>query len=408
MEAFYGNQWSAADYIAELRSLGREANWAVRMSSVTSAYLALRQGRSAEAVEIVSGIDPDELTASSGHKAHVLAVRAHAQVLAHATDALQSVELAKRHAAQQSAGLWAGYCDAIAAACSSSEVLRSFLRQASRRGSWALTYVAELIVGRLADLSELELSIVLEEAERRRERWRPALRACIDASDASSLASGRILEVIGEQEDVARLRQLAHRHRGSPEANLGRGLARRIAPNVVVEDQGRVSIRIGSRVVEGASIRRKVLALLCFLITRPKCAATRDEVMEALWPEFDPADALNSLNQTVYFLRRVFEPTYKEDLSPAYLHHESDLIWLDTELVGSTSRWCLEIVSSMAAEPTPREVASLAASYQGHSPLISRTRTGQLIFGPLSTPHTYRSSKRQWPPILSAAILNVG
>ncbi len=56
--------------------------------------------------------------------------------------------------------------------------------------------------------------------------------------------------------------------------------------------------------------------------------------MDALWPEFDPADALNSLNQTVYFLRRVFEPTYKEDLSPAYLHHESDLIWLDTELVG--------------------------------------------------------------------------
>ncbi len=26
--------------------------------------------------------------------------------------------------------------------------------------------------------------------------------------------------------------------------------------------------------------------------------------MEALWPEFDPADALNSLNQTVYFLRQ--------------------------------------------------------------------------------------------------------
>ena len=46
--------------------------------------------------------------------------------------------------------------------------------------------------------------------------------------------------------------------------------------------------------------------------------------MEALWPEFDPSDALNSLNQTVYFLRRVFEPDYKDDLSPGYVHHESD------------------------------------------------------------------------------------
>ncbi len=87
--------------------------------------------------------------------------------------------------------------------------------------------------------------------------------------------------------------------------------------------------------------------------------------MDALWPEFDPADALNSLNQTVYFLRRIFEPDYKDDLSPGYVHHESDVIWLDTELVASRSERCLAMIRAMPSDPSPGDVAELAAMYQG-------------------------------------------
>ena len=160
-----------------------------------------------------------------------------------------------------------------------------------------------------------------------------------------------MLEPIGEHEDVIRLRRIAHLHRGKPDFELGRELARRIADLVFVEDQGRVALSIGSRVVDGSSIRRKVLALLCFLVSRPRFSATRDEVMDALWPEFDPSDALNSLNQTVYFLRRVFEPDYKEDVSPGYVHHESDVVWLDTELVAARSQLCLAAHSRHARQP---------------------------------------------------------
>jgi DNA-binding SARP family transcriptional activator len=71
--------------------------------------------------------------------------------------------------------------------------------------------------------------------------------------------------------------------------------------------------------VEGDTIRRKVLALLCFLVTRPNMAAARDQVVDVLWTDQDPAAASNSLNQTVYFLRRVFEPSYVEDLSPGFV-----------------------------------------------------------------------------------------
>ena len=64
--------------------------------------------------------------------------------------------------------------------------------------------------------------------------------------------------------------------------------------------------------------------MLCFLLTRPRFSSTRDEVLDALWPDLEPGVALNSLNQTVYFLRRVFEPTYREEATPGYLRQESD------------------------------------------------------------------------------------
>ncbi len=276
-----------------------------------------------------------------------------------------AINSAKEQATRQSAGLWLGYCEALQAVQDGPTALGRFIRQASRRSRWQLTFVADSIAARLGDLGDDELPTILDEAALRPDRWRSALRGVVDSGGEPSVAAAHVLEQIGDSGDVARLRRVAHRYRGRPDAELGRALARRVADRVLVEDQGRVSIHVGDRNVEGSSIRRKVLALLCFLLTRPRYAATRDEVMDALWPEFDPADALNSLNQTVYFLRRVFEPTYNEDLSPAYVRHESDVIWLDRELVASTSSTCVDLIRSMSPQPSPSEVAELSDTYVG-------------------------------------------
>ncbi len=88
---------------------------------------------------------------------------------------------------------------------------------------------------------------------------------------------------------------------------------------------------VGDRRVDGSSIRRKVLTLACFLLTRPAFTAARDQVLEALWPDLDPGVAVNSLNQTVYFLRRVFEPRYVEDESANYLHHDGEVVRFDPD-----------------------------------------------------------------------------
>jgi DNA-binding SARP family transcriptional activator len=134
---------------------------------------------------------------------------------------------------------------------------------------------------------------------------------------------------------------------------------------VSIQDLGRVTVRVGSHVVPSGDLRRKVLALLCFLLTRPRWAATREEVMEAMWPEIDPASAINSLNQSVYFLRRVFEPAYSEETTAGYVHQDSDLLWLDQELIRSASHRCVDLVQEFERDQRPEIATELAETYLG-------------------------------------------
>jgi DNA-binding SARP family transcriptional activator len=128
---------------------------------------------------------------------------------------------------------------------------------------------------------------------------------------------------------------------------------------------GRVAVQVGRRTVEGGVVRRKVLALLCLLVSRPNMAAARDQVVDALWPDQDPAAASNSLNQTVYFLRRVFEPKYVEDLSPGYLRHETDLIWLDSSLVQAESGICRQAIEEARGSMTRSSIEFVSHNYRG-------------------------------------------
>ena len=69
--------------------------------------------------------------------------------------------------------------------------------------------------------------------------------------------------------------------------------------------------------IDGAPVtrrlRRKVLGLLCFVSSSNRAwHRTRDEALEALWPDLAPRTAVNSLHQTIYFLRRLLDPDYRE------------------------------------------------------------------------------------------------
>jgi two-component SAPR family response regulator len=59
--------------------------------------------------------------------------------------------------------------------------------------------------------------------------------------------------------------------------------------------------------------------------------------MDDLWPDLDPDSAANSLNQTLYFLRRDIDPWYEDGVSANYVVYESELMWLDCELASVDS-----------------------------------------------------------------------
>lgn len=95
----------------------------------------------------------------------------------------------------------------------------------------------------------------------------------------------------------------------------------------------------------------------------PSLSATRDQVMDALWPDMEPASALNSLNQTVYFLRRVLEPDFSEDRSPGYIHHDSDVLWLDPDLVDAQSVRCGTLLERLGPDPGIDAVRTIVDQY---------------------------------------------
>jgi two-component SAPR family response regulator len=88
-------------------------------------------------------------------------------------------------------------------------------------------------------------------------------------------------------------------------------------------------------------------------------------VLDALWPALDPEVAVNSLNQTIYFLRRVFEEDYVEDESPGYVNHDSEIVWLDPELIASRSAECRAFLREISRPATPDEVERLIEMYHG-------------------------------------------
>jgi DNA-binding SARP family transcriptional activator len=280
-------------------------------------------------------------------------------------DARAAAAGAKRLAHQQGASVWERTAALLEALCEPGPTLDDEISKASAIEPSILSVLTEFLLDRSDHLGDRSRELMTGEARRRPSRWLPAFRRVVDGPKdlkAKEVAAG-LLETIGEQEDVRRLRLFGRAHRLGGTA--GRALARTLAPRVFVDDLGRVRIHVGARTVEGSEVRRKVLALLCFLVSRERFSATREEVLESLWPDLDPASALNSLNQTVYFLRRVFEPNYREDESPGYLRLDGETMWLDVDLLDSGSRRCRDLIRVVSRELDPALVSELADLYRG-------------------------------------------
>jgi len=79
--------------------------------------------------------------------------------------------------------------------------------------------------------------------------------------------------------------------------------------------------------------RRRMRTLLGLLVAYAGTTLTRDMALDIMWPEADPGAAVNSLNQTVFQLRRAIDPAYRDGESPTYIVSTVDSLHLNLDLV---------------------------------------------------------------------------
>jgi len=334
---------------------------------LTLAENELRCGNRGAARDALARIPPDIITGHPAFRARRMLAELMVEIAEERQPDPGITTQVRGQIRRQGAGALLAGVDLVIGDSVGGDALSRAVTRLGRADRAYLSVYAELLASRLAALDLSARAVLEAEASHRPTRWRATLRRIIAERDPEdAVEAALLLERIGDRSDVGPLRQLSRRLKGTMRhQDLGRSLARRVAPRVWVEDLGRVTLRIGADEVAGTSVRRKALALLCFLLTRPQFSASRDQVLDALWPDQDPDQSVNSLHQTVYFLRRVLEPGYAEDMSPGYLNHNSELLWLDGELVDSRSSTCRRLIEGLSKPPTPSEVDALASAYLG-------------------------------------------
>jgi DNA-binding SARP family transcriptional activator len=157
--------------------------------------------------------------------------------------------------------------------------------------------------------------------------------------------------------------------KGSEVAPVHPITARVISPVAVVHDLGPLSIEVAGRTIEGSAIRPRSVALLHYLATRPRHAATRDEAIDALWPEAEAQAGLNSLNQAIYHLRRALDPDYDLALQRGtptpYIRHEAEMVTVNLDLVSFDSARLRSTLDAVRRRARVDQIDDLLDSYLG-------------------------------------------
>jgi ATP/maltotriose-dependent transcriptional regulator MalT/DNA-binding SARP family transcriptional activator len=157
--------------------------------------------------------------------------------------------------------------------------------------------------------------------------WRGTLAALLDSLTGESRgAVVAFLASHGTVETIAGLRLI----QGPDISDLRRALIRKHAPSLYIRSLGAIVVHHGSWLGETTGIeKRRMRALLALLVANYRSTLTREMALDILWPESDPSSAVNSLNQAVFQLRRVLEPSFRDGESPQYVLSTVDALQLN-------------------------------------------------------------------------------
>ncbi len=148
---------------------------------------------------------------------------------------------------------------------------------------------------------------------------------------------------------------------GTDVAAARRQLTKQQAARIYVRAFGSLSVQRGDRHGPAVTIdKRRLRALMGLLVVHSRQILSRDAALDLLWPDSDPAAAVNNLNQSVYQLRRVLNPLHRDGDSPQYLISTVDALQLDPDLVRIDLDEFRTLASRLATIVSPQERRSAA------------------------------------------------
>ncbi len=319
---------------------------------------ALRQGDTSAALASLTRLGQDRCADAAGKlRTQILATR----VALHKGDpaAKAAAEEASRVAGAQNTRRGSYLAALLVDAATGVPLDEALSRSASGAYCWSL--LAEELVVRLHLLSAESRAMLEREAKLRPDRWRSPVVQAIRGNLEAAVFASAILAEVGSAEDAALLRKAASTNKSLRPSALA--ITKRLAGAVTVSDLGAVEVFLEGE-DQPRYLRRKVLSLVCFLASRPRMSANREEVIEALWPELGVEAGGNSLHQAIYFLRRVLEPDYREGMSAGYIQFDGDVVSLNDGLVNVVSRKCWLLIDS-AKEGDDQALFELLRNYRG-------------------------------------------
>ena len=247
------------------------------------------------------------------------------------------------------------------------ETIRHALSAAASVSEIALLETADAVGPALDAIDSIPEEIVRSVA-RHPARWLPVLaRQLGNHTEPRGTASAKLLAEFGTLDHLGPLvdyeRAVGKRSRRRA---FSKELVRRASPTMRIHDLGRTWYEIDGRSLRSSDSRRKASTLLLYLVTRPKQTATREQIMEDLWPDQSPDSALNSLHQTLHFVRRDIAPWVNEGVRADYVPMGLELVFLDPDLVQVDSvAFLRQATEAIATQELDRQGPNLFRLYTG-------------------------------------------
>ena len=366
IEALYGDPASSLHLLASVEDNISAATDAGEQALLAQIHGLIAIGRFDDARFAASKLNVGALRSAVAFETRRHLVTASVDVLTGSTSGVEAARLCQLEAANQGASLWESVARLFASSADRN-LFGDVVRQQCIRDVAVISMAADVVALHLDCLDSRTRGLVASEIHIRAERWRAPLRRAITTMGGPQQAeAAKMLDEVGTTDDVVLLGKpprrpaVARFHlpqgRACREDSLPRSLSKTSAVSGSSLAVGRWRAPLfGARSSPFSRSFSRVLEW------QPRAK----KFSRRLWPDLEPSTAQNSLNQTVYFLRRVFEPRFSEETTPGYVGQDGETLWLDGGLVQSRSRQCRELVKNVGTPANPEQAMELARAYRG-------------------------------------------